>query len=545
MPDNADKNIFDDAAPQEGRRMLGQLLVDKGSITSANLEIALEIQRSSHLRLGEILVEKGLASEEDVYRAIADQLAVKSFIDRIIEDDIDDGVLGAGEDAANNIRLCKDRLILPLNGGRVVTADPVGAGNFYLKFGPREICMSTPSSILMACESLFVQKHAQIYAQMRRVADDEAEKGFFVDFVDTIIRTAVHMNASDIHFEPSPTSCLIKFRVDGDLVLKSTYDPRVHNAVANRIGVLAYGEPSDDAQFHDASFEYPISPLTKVSVRVSQLPSLHGATFCLRLLKKTSNMTTPDRLGFLPEQVAAIECLSKIPYGMVLFVGPTGSGKTTALYSFAGMLRETRIKILSIEDPIEVELPFVEQTQVNERAGITFASAIRSFLRHDPDVIIVGEIRDEETARIATEAALTGHMVLTTVHANNILHLFARLRKFNIPYVEMTTIAAVVNMRLVKATCVSCSGMGCYACGGTGSAGRLAITEVLEMNKQMRDALFTDDFPRFVEAVETSGYLSIEQAALRQIEAGKTTYGHVSRHIFMNEGNQCALKAGR
>ena len=313
--------------------------------------------------------------------------------------------------------------------------------------------------------------------------------------VNALLGEAGGARASDLHLEPAEAGYVVRRRVDGVLYEHARLGRSDGLAVVSRVKILAGLDIAERRRPQDGRFTFPVGG-RRVDLRVSSVPTEHGESVVLRLLDREAVRLDLAALGYSERQAQAIRGFLHRPHGLVLLTGPTGSGKTTSLYTFLTELSDGRRKILTIEDPIEYRLGGISQAQVDPRIGVTFASALRAFLRHDPDVLMVGEIRDLETARIAVQAALTGHLVLSTLHTNDAPSAVTRLRDLGIEdFLLAATLNGVVSQRLVGRICAACTGTGtgtgtnCEACGGTGRHGRVAIAEILEANDAVRAAI--------------------------------------------------------
>ena len=386
-----------------------------------------------------------------------------------------------------------------------------------------------------------------------------------VRFVDKHILEAWQAGASDIHFETHRRGIDVKYRIDGVLVepgFRRNEHP-ASDATINRIKVLARLDISESRVPQDGGFRAIVGG-RGVDFRVSIMPSIFGEDAVIRLLDKAQLRSGDDRialarLGFDQDSMRRLRSVASEPHGMVLVTGPTGSGKTTTLYALLSELNRGDEKIISIEDPVEYELPGVLQIPVNEKRGLTFTRGLRSILRHDPDKILVGEIRDPETAEIAVQAALTGHLVFTTVHANNVYEVIGRFLHMNVGlYGFVSALNGIVTQRLLRLNCPACSvpdnnsegldalrvagvglgpidlrrGRGCTKCRGTGYAGRVAVGEVLRVDDRFRDLVVDGASARALrEHVATLDVIPLRRAALNLLAAGRTTYDEICRVV--------------
>jgi len=373
---------------------------------------------------------------------------------------------------------------------------------------------------------------------LKAIGDEKSE---VVRLVRSTLRDALMIGASDVHLESVPGALVIKFRIDGILSqAKVIQDATQAEQAIARVKVLAELDITERRVPQDGRFK-ALARGRAVDFRVSIMPSIHGEDAVLRLLDKQAlyeskgHKLSLDSLGFDERDVCALRRLSREPHGMLLATGPTGSGKTTTLYAAISEINNGQDKIITIEDPVEYQLPGVLQIPVNEKKGLSFALGLRSILRHDPDKIMVGEIRDPETANIAVQSALTGHLVFTTVHANNVFDVIGRFMHMNVDlHGFVSALNAILAQRLVRLVCAACAGAGCRECRGAGYKGRKAIAELLILNDEIRE-LITARAPlrRLKEAAARNGTRFLRDAALDAARRGETTQQEVDRVTFV------------
>jgi general secretion pathway protein E len=401
---------------------------------------------------------------------------------------------------------------------------------------------------------------------LKAIGDESSE---VVRLVRSTLRDALMTGASDVHLESVPGGLAIKFRIDGILSqAKLIQDARQAEQAIARVKVLAELDITERRVPQDGRFK-ALDRGRAVDFRVSIMPSIHGEDAVLRVLDKqalyetTQQQLSLDSLGLAPDEVKKLRRLSREPYGMLLVTGPTGSGKTTTLYAAISEINNGQDKIVTIEDPVEYQLAGVLQIPVNEKKGLTFARGLRSILRHDPDKIMVGEIRDPETANIAVQSALTGHLVFTTVHANNVFDVIGRFMHMNVDlYGFVSALNGILAQRLVRMVCPHCAeddvpskdllsesgleakgikgwkfkiGKGCRECRGAGYRGRKAIAELMILNDEIRE-LITRRAParELKEAAARAGTRFLRDAALDAVRAGETTLQEVNRVTFVS-----------
>lgn len=384
-----------------------------------------------------------------------------------------------------------------------------------------------------------------------------------VKLVNSTLYDALKVGASDIHIESTPSGLCVKYRIDGVLDQATTaHSVELTEQVISRIKVLAELNIAERRVPQDGSFRIEAGG-REIDLRVSIMPSIHGEDAVIRILDKramieTYGALTLDALGFDASSLEILRMLAEEPYGMLLVTGPTGSGKTTTLYAALTEIHDGRDKIITIEDPVEYQLPGILQIPVNEKKGLSFAKGLRSILRHDPDKIMVGEIRDRETAEIAVQSALTGHLVLTTVHANNVFDVFGRFTHMGIdPYAFVSALNGIWAQRLVRMNCPHCSspyiptdnelaraklsradvagyifkqGKGCGDCRGTGYKGRKAIAEILTLTDEIREMIVEKRPIRQIkDAARENGTRTLREAALALVKRGETTLEEIKR----------------
>jgi len=395
----------------------------------------------------------------------------------------------------------------------------------------------------------------------------QQESSPIIKLVDSIVFNAIQRRASDIHIETRDNEVVVKYRIDGVLYeALEPIDKRHHSTIISRIKVMSELDIAEKRVPQDGRFKLRITGRT-IDFRVSIVPTAHGEDSVIRILDKESmnsdfKSLRLDVLGFDEEMLLKFRKFIKEPYGMVLVTGPTGSGKTTTLYAALSEIQTSEDKIITIEDPVEYQLRGITQIPVNEKKGLTFARGLRAILRHDPDKVMVGEIRDEETAAIAVQSALTGHLVFTTVHANNVVDVLGRFLNMKVDlYNFVSALNCVLAQRLVRKICDSCrhevtypdsfiaesgldpkdfqgtkfwEGAGCIDCNGTGFHGRAAISELLDLSDRIR-TMILDRRPasEIKKAAKEEGMLFLRESALRKVMTGQTTLREINKVTFV------------
>jgi len=415
-----------------------------------------------------------------------------------------------------------------------------------------------------------IQKNidASLQSKLKDKGDEEAANDLpIVALTDNLLSYALSLRASDIHLEALEKELLVRFRIDGILQEMMRIKREVHPALVARFKLLAGLKLDEHFKPQDGRFRHKVGNET-VDIRVSVISTFYGEKVEMRLLSGTARPFSFEELGIAPHIIKALKDNTNKTYGMVLITGPTGSGKTTTLYAVMNMINKTEVNIVTVEDPIEYSMKYVNQTQVNVAAGVTFANGLRSILRQDPNIIMVGEIRDEETAEIAAQAALTGHLVLSSLHTNDAPSAIPRFLDLGVEaFLAAAVLNAIMAQRLVRKICLSCivsykvtpemkvaienqlktlhlnfafevprtmfKGQGCSACGGTGYKSRMGIHEILTMNEAIRQYIVNPDFTLggLRELARTSGYITMLEDGLKKVERGMTTLEEVLRVI--------------
>lgn len=391
------------------------------------------------------------------------------------------------------------------------------------------------------------------YQDVSRVGDEAT--GPVVDFINTLILTALKKRASDIHVEAHENNVIVKYRLDGYLVSATEALDKAHqNAFISRLKVMSELDIAEKRVPQDGRFKLRVNG-KDVDFRISVLPGIHGESIVIRVLDNSvsfsSSILSLEALGMSDQQYNALKKVINEPYGMVLVTGPTGSGKTTTLYAALNSINDGNNKIITIEDPVEYQLSGVLQIPINEKKGMSFASGLRSILRHDPDKILVGEIRDSETANIAIQSALTGHLVFSSVHANNAIDVLARLQNMDVDLSNcIAALNAVIAQRLVRILCTHCKkpntknkssakgedvyvSTGCSKCDYTGFKGRKMVSEFLLITDNVKKKMIEQKHNRsFLENLEYVGGENLRESALKQVLAGHTTMEEIDRVTF-------------
>ncbi|MCE9591980.1 MAG: Flp pilus assembly complex ATPase component TadA [Planctomycetes bacterium] len=554
---------------------LGQVLVDQGTLSKDQLDRALADQKNSGAMLGEMLVSQGVINGQTLVRALAQCLGLRGC--QLRHGLVDPPLLKLiGDEEAERL------MAIPMFKVRdtltVAMAEPQSLPKVDRL---REItgCRIRPVLALESNIREFIQKYkggnVDVNAFLTSLADSDVEVveresvdegpitdldrmvagSPIVNLVNVALLTAVRDHASDIHIEPDKRGTAIRYRIDG--VLRDLMKPPagIHNSVVSRIKVIAKMDIAEKRLPQEGRVRI-VCEGRDIDLRVSSMPTLLGEKLVLRILDKGNLRLNLEDLGLRTESLASFRRMLDKPHGLVLVTGPTGSGKTTTLYSALDLLRSPELNIVTVEDPVEYQLDMVNQIQVAPAIGLTFARALRSILRQDPDVIMVGEIRDEETARVAVQAALTGHLVLATLHTNDAPGTVARLLDMNIePYLLSSALNGVVAQRLARTVCPNCAtkyypseqeltdadltskagrafrrGAGCQQCHDTGFRGRMGIYEVMEVNADIRRLIHHAAPTHELRAkLRGIGVLTLREEGVELAQEGKSSLDEVLR----------------
>ncbi len=564
------------------RRKLGELLVETGLLPVEKLTEALKVQRDTGKRLGEILVDMHFISEEEMAFALAMQLKIP-FID-LRDYAIQDKVLGSIPAEVSRKFICIP-LEIKNNILNVAMSDPLDLNMIkdlqFITGYSVQPAISTSSQILDALHRFYNPERT-----IREVATDfDTEEGMeflpeeeieeeeeerieefkdspFVKMVDLIIKNAIKRGASDVHIEAQENQVRVRNRIDGVLQDSIKLPKWTQPIIISRIKVLGSMDISEKRLPQDGRIRVRSRNIS-VDLRVSTLPTYYGEKAVIRILNKEESFLSLEDLGFESKNHKTIKSFIRQPQGMILFTGPTGSGKTSSLYACLKEVRSEEVNIITVEDPVEYELAGINQVQINEKVGLTFPYVLRSILRQDPNVIMVGEIRDMETAEIALQASLTGHLVLSTLHTNDAPSVVTRLLDIGIqPYMIASSLLGVIAQRLVRKICPNCKeeyipdpdqlsrlsldkedlpfkfyrGAGCSNCGNLGLKGRTIIEEVMVMSHKMRELINAEPNTDLLrEAAMATGMTTLGISGIQKIEQGITTLDEVLKAVQQKE----------
>lgn len=544
----------------------GQYLISRGIIDSTQLSKALKEQEETGERLGEILVKHKIFTQEQMLNNLSKYLGISRLdltqvhidprIASILSEEIalryllipiglEEGILKVAMTDPANHRAVDNIRILTGYG-----VEPFLATEVQVESAIREYLTVEKSIAELALGQ--AEYAEEPLGRIKGLDAEEDNDAPTIRLVDSLLRDAILAGASDIHWEPGETALRVRYRIDGKLETKRTFSLSVARNLLARIKIMSRLDVSERRLPQDGRTTLIMNE-RNIDLRVSCLPTVYGEKLVLRILNPETAQRSLESLGMSPEVEAGIRSLVKQPHGIILVVGPTGSGKTTTLYALLRELTSESLNIVSIEDPVEYQLPGVVPVQVQSKIGLTFAHGLRSILRQDPDVIMIGEIRDEETARIAIAAALTGHLVLSTLHTNTASEAFTRLLDMGIePYLLAAVVRGVLSQRLVRRLCEHCKkplvihpleqrvmdlptgfeqafqATGCPSCRGTGYAGRIGLHELLRYNQEIKDLVLERKSSRIIELTAiAAGMLPLRQDGYLKVKDGRTSLEEV------------------
>jgi len=572
-----------DKKPKKGGYLrLGDLLISAGLITEEQLQEGLRLQKGTGKRLGTVLQENGFITESELIEALQMQLGIE-FIDLSKVNIPTELVQMVPKNIAKQyqvvpVRLNRDELYIAMS-------DPL---NFYAieevrKAARRKVVpmVAMSSAVERAIQVLYGNEGAaKAIEEMKReaaisgestatvdtafsgnsVSEDSVSQAPAIRLVNAIIERAITERASDIHMEPREGEFSVRMRIDGLLRDILTVPRELQAAVTSRVKVMSGLDITERRVPQDGRFNVKMRD-KDIDLRISTLPTVYGEKIVARLLDKSGMRLSRDSIGLVGDDMEKYKKLIRIKNGVILIVGPTGSGKSTTMYTMIGDLNQRDVNLVTLEDPVEYNIDGVNQVQINEKVGMTFASGLRSILRQDPDIIAVGEIRDGETADIAMRSAITGHVVLSTLHTSDALGTVERLIDMGVePYLVASALKGVFSQRLVRRICPNCSqpynpseeeqnelgltydpnrvfyrGKGCPECFDTGYRGRTAVFEIFPLTIQVRRLIAKGAGREALEALlkdPSIGFVSLRENALRLVEEGKTTGDEVLRVIY-------------
>lgn len=553
---------------------LGEILVKQGLVRSDQLARAIDEQRKSGQRLSQVLVQLNILKEPQILKALEKHYGTPGV-------DLNTFVIQPGVTELVNREFCEKNMLIPIQkvGETTLVVAMADIGNVQarddLRFLTRrkiQVVIATEIAISAAIDRMFGTNVRDIVKEVEQDfhGDDEVviqgpesidsfgneDEGPIIKFVNAILSEAIRKKASDIHFEPYEKRFRVRFRIDGNMIEASSQPANSAAAVASRIKIMSKLDIAEKRRPQDGRIKVRYKGGKDMDFRVSVMPTIWGEKVVLRLLDKSTLQIDMTKLGFEPEDLTLFKEAISRPQGMVLITGPTGSGKTTTIYSALYDLNKPDLNISTAEDPVEFNFEGINQLQVNTDIGLTFAHALRTFLRQDPDVIMVGEIRDLETAEIAAKAASTGHLVVSTLHTNDAPQTVARLVEMGVPpFVVTSTVELIVAQRLVGRICDSCraqievkpqvliglgidpsevndykvfQGRGCNSCNHTGIKGRIAIFELMRISERIKEAILAGASAAQLRSLaREEGMRTLRRSALLKLKRGETSIQEV------------------
>ncbi|NLJ59246.1 MAG: type II/IV secretion system protein [Tissierellia bacterium] len=550
---------------------LGDLLLYKNEITLEQLDDALKSQVGSGKKLGEILIDKGYITEMTFLSTLSEQLGIDIVnldnfpisIDatRLISERL------AIRTNAIPLKIKKDKLL-------VAMSEPLNIfdiEDIEMESGKKaEVVLASKSQITNAIEKYMSRQSAEIavedfnrealknedFDNIPEELDVNVSNTPVVRLINSLIRQALKMGASDIHIEPLEHKMRVRVRVDGELQEILRPSKHTQSAIVTRVKIIAGMNIAEKRIPQDGRIELEIDN-SEIDLRISVLPTVYGEKIVMRLLDRGNFLKSKTELGFTEHNMDLFSSILESPNGVILVTGPTGSGKTTTLYAALNELNTMNKNIITVEDPVEYKIQGINQVQVNTKAGLLFSTGLRSILRQDPDIIMVGEIRDEETAEIAVRAAITGHLVISTLHTNDAPSTIMRLQDMGVkPFLLAASLRGIVAQRLVKRICTNCKiehkasdvekellevegdriiykGRGCPKCFYTGYSGRIAIHEVLKVNKEVREAIqWGKTVDELADIAKKGGMRTLKENCKELVLAGITTVEEYSTVVF-------------
>lgn len=545
------------------KKRIGDILIESGLVTPEQIEFAISVKEPDE-KLGDTLIRIGYVTENQVMEALEIQLGVKKI-------SLNDYKLNESILRLISEEYARENLVVPVTfeEGKLVVAvaDPL---NYYVVDDLRLITgyniklVMAPKSEIETAISRYYGINRTLDQIILNYSEDEEEQGAegddtpLIRLVNQLLLSAVKQNASDIHIDPHENEVVVRFRVDGVLNVEKIFPKIMEKQLISRFKIISGLDITETRRPQDGRIKMVIEN-TKLDLRVSSLPTVNGEKLVLRLLNLKNNLGSINKLGLNEENFKRFSSLIKRPYGIILVSGPTGSGKSTTLYACLNDLNTEDVNIITIEDPVELQLKGVNQIQVNPDVGLTFAAGLRSILRQDPNIIMIGEIRDTETAQIAVRSSLTGHLVFSTIHTNDSPGTVTRLIDMGIdPFLVASSLVGVVAQRLVRKTCRECgewrpaterekilfhnvgmdiekvyTGKGCPSCNFKGYTGRVAIFEILEINDEIRHIINKGGTEQDIrEAAFKYGFKTLIQDGFEKVIQGITTTEEVLRVTY-------------
>ena len=562
------------------RKRMGDMLIDEGLVTPDQIEYALKAAKADGMMLGEKLIQLGYVTQESVADALSNQLGLPRV--HLSEININEDLLKVvpGEVLRKYTMIPIDYSENNINMVKVAMADPMNMGafdNFTIVTNLKvDACVASRYEIESALDKYYTddetRKVMERFKSERRrefgdeeekedrILEDQVDKSPIVQLVRQMMQQAARQRASDVHIEPMEKEIRVRFRIDGVLHERFHYEPETASAITARIKIVSGMDISEKRKPQDGRMSMVVDHI-EYDIRVSMLPTVYGEKCVMRLAQKKALNKDKKDLGLTPEDERKFNQLLKNPNGIFLVTGPTGSGKSTTLYTVLNELNSEDVNIVTVEDPVEANIAGINQVQVNNKAELTFANALRSILRQDPDIIMIGEIRDGETAEIAVQASITGHLVVSTLHTNSSAGAMSRLVDMGVDsYLLADSIFGVIAQRLVRRLCDNCKqeteasieekhlmGLdeqrpfkmykpcGCEKCGQTGYAGRIGVYEILTVTPRIKNLIHSNATADEIrDAAVAEGMDTLRVNSLKLVARGITSFQEAMRITFEN-----------
>ena len=563
---------------RKGKKRIGDILVEEGILTEEQLEEALKAAKAENKKIGEAITDLGFASEQDIAEALSSQLGFEYVNLSTVH--IPDNVLSLINESVLRKHLMIPYAFVPntINQVKVAMVDPMDMSaidDFSIVTNLLVVpSVATTRDILIALDRYYGDtetiKAAQEYAREREdlaaklaegdLSSQDVQSSPVVQLVTSMVEQAARQRASDIHIEAKEDSVRVRFRIDGSLYEKFTYSIHLLPAIMARLKIIGGMDIAEKRKPQDGRFTIMVDK-REYDIRVSVLPTVYGEKCVMRLAQKKALTRNKSELGFSPSELKAFDDILKNPNGILLVTGPTGSGKSTTLYTALSELNKEDVNIVTVEDPVEANIDGINQVQVNVKAELTFASALRSILRQDPDIIMIGEIRDGETAQIAVQASITGHLVVSTLHTNSAAGSINRLINMGVEgYLLADSLVGIIAQRLVRRLCPYCKKphlitdterrimgiradvnpeiyepVGCERCDNTGYSGRIGIYEIMKITPPLKELISRNaSVSELKQMGMREGMHTLRQSATMLVIKGITSVHEMIKTTFEN-----------
>lgn len=563
---------------RKGKKRIGDILVEEGILTEEQLEEALKAAKAENKKIGEAITDLGFATEQDIAEALSSQLGFEYVNLSTVH--IPDNVLSLINESVLRKHLMIPYAFVPntINQVKVAMVDPMDMSaidDFSIVTNLLVVpSVATTRDILIALDRYYGDtetiKAAQEYAREREdlaaklaegdLSSQDVQSSPVVQLVTSMVEQAARQRASDIHIEAKEDSVRVRFRIDGSLYEKFTYSIHLLPAIMARLKIIGGMDIAEKRKPQDGRFTILVDK-REYDIRVSVLPTVYGEKCVMRLAQKKALTRNKSELGFSPSELQAFDDILKNPNGILLVTGPTGSGKSTTLYTALSELNKEDVNIVTVEDPVEANIDGINQVQVNVKADLTFASALRSILRQDPDIIMIGEIRDGETAQIAVQASITGHLVVSTLHTNSAAGSISRLINMGVEgYLLADSLVGIIAQRLVRRLCPYCKKphlitdterrimgiradvnpeiyepVGCERCDNTGYSGRIGIYEIMKITPPLKELISKNaSVSELKQMGMREGMHTLRQSATMLVIKGITSVHEMIKTTFEN-----------